>query len=106
MNLIACNEFFRAMVKTNHGRRNDAHFASLNNLTTSAGGYMYKSLLFTGLTASLVALVIGGFTLAVASRSKGYDEVKKRVVRVVIIMWLLTSLTAIAGLLANIFTWW
>lgn len=99
------NEFFRQLVK-GHGRSNPDNFKSLNNLTVSAGGYTYRLILMVGLTASLIALVLAGFALAVARNSRGYDETKKRITRVVIILWMLTALVAIVGFIANVFTWY
>ena len=103
MHLFALDDnFFRSQFKA--GRGDARNFASLKDLVVSGGSVAYHTLFEVGIICSLIALMLAGVTLALASKSKGYDETKKRLTRVLIVLVFLTSLVGLVGQIAKFFS--
>ena len=98
---LASNRFFRDSFVGG----NTNNFSSLKELVVSTGGDAYAVLYGIGIIFCLIAIVLGGFNLALASKSKGYDETKKRLTRVAVIMIVFSAIVGITLMIANAFTW-
>lgn len=99
MHIMALDGFF----KTQFSQADGTKFGSLRTLVENGGGLTFQTLFMLGITSVLIALVIAGGGLSLASKSKGYDETKKRLTRVVIILIFMTALVGLVGKIALLF---
>ncbi len=98
--IALANSFFRSQFKQPSQADN---FKSLKNLVTSTGGVAYSIFFGVGVIFCLIALMVGGFALAMSSKGRSYDEAKRRIMRVAIIMAFMMNLAGLVLMIADVF---